>query len=71
MESYGPYTNYPSPPAPAHTVIIKKYDGGTDMNKQKLSSIQNILQEMTDTQFVSGISCMVMQNGREIGRAHV
>ncbi len=65
MESYGPYTNYPSPPAPAHTVIIKKYDGGTDMNKQKLSAIQNILQEMTDTQFVSGISCMVMQNGRE------
>ena len=65
MESYGPYTNYPSPPAPAHTVITKKSDGGTDMNKQKLSAILNILQEMTDTQFVSGISCMVMQNGRE------
>lgn len=35
------------------------------MNKQKLSQLQNILQEMTDTDFVSGVTCMVLQNGRE------
>lgn len=35
------------------------------MNKQKLSQLQNILQEMTDADFVSGATCMVLQNGRE------
>lgn len=35
------------------------------MNKQKLSRLQNILQEMTDENFVSGVSCMVLQNGHE------
>lgn len=35
------------------------------MNKQKLSQLQNILQEMTDAGFVSGVTCMVLQNGRE------
>lgn len=36
------------------------------MNLEKLSKLQTILQEMTDTGFVSGASCMVLQNGREL-----
>ena len=36
------------------------------MNKQKLSKLQNLLQEMTDTRFVSGVNCMVLQGGEEL-----
>ncbi|MDE6749077.1 MAG: beta-lactamase family protein [Lachnospiraceae bacterium] len=35
------------------------------MNKQKLSRLQTLLQEMTDTGFISGVSCMVLQGGEE------
>ncbi|MCM1156231.1 MAG: beta-lactamase family protein [Roseburia sp.] len=35
------------------------------MNRQKLSRLQNILQEMVETQFVSGVTCMVLQGGSE------
>lgn len=36
------------------------------MNLKKLSNLQAILQEMTDTGFVSGANCMVLQNGEEL-----
>lgn len=35
------------------------------MNKEKLSRLQDILNEMTETGFISGVSCMVLQNGEE------
>lgn len=35
------------------------------MNRQKLSRIQELLWEMTETGFVSGASCMVLQGGEE------
>lgn len=35
------------------------------MNKEKLSKLQDILNEMTATGFISGVSCMVLQNGEE------
>lgn len=36
------------------------------MNLEKLSKLNTILQEMTDTGFVSGANCMVLQHGREL-----
>lgn len=35
------------------------------MNKSKLTNIQLLLEEMTATNFISGISCMVLHNGEE------
>lgn len=35
------------------------------MNKQKLSGLQTLLNEMTDTGFIAGVSCMVLQGGEE------
>ena len=35
------------------------------MNRQKLSRIQELLWEMTETGFVSGANCMVFQGGEE------
>lgn len=35
------------------------------MNQQKLSRIQELLWEMTETNFVSGANCMVLQGGEE------
>lgn len=35
------------------------------MNQKKLAQLQNLLQEMTDTGFISGVNCMVIQNGIE------
>lgn len=35
------------------------------MNQKKLTRLQNLLQEMTDTGFISGVNCMVIQNGTE------
>ena len=35
------------------------------MNRDKLRGIQDILKEMTDKAYVSGVSCMVIQNGEE------
>ncbi|MCM1048794.1 MAG: beta-lactamase family protein [Clostridiales bacterium] len=35
------------------------------MNKQKLSILQGLLNEMVDTNFISGVNCMVLQNGEE------
>lgn len=35
------------------------------MNKQKLSKIQELLDEMAESNFISGVNCMVLQNGEE------
>lgn len=35
------------------------------MNLEKLGRLQDIMQEMTDRGFVSGVSCMVIQHGEE------
>ena len=35
------------------------------MNQNKLEQLQVLLQEMVDTKFISGVSCMVLQNGKE------
>lgn len=35
------------------------------INKERLSRLQALLQEMVSTHFVSGVSCMVLQNGEE------
>ncbi|MDD6812729.1 MAG: serine hydrolase [Lachnospiraceae bacterium] len=35
------------------------------MNQKKLERLQELLQEMVATGFISGVSCMVLQNGRE------
>lgn len=35
------------------------------MNQDKLNGIQEIMQEMTDKEYVSGVSCMVIQHGEE------
>ena len=35
------------------------------MNQGKLTRLSNILQEMTEAHFVSGVTCMVIQNGEE------
>lgn len=35
------------------------------MNQKKLGQLQTLLQEMVDTKFISGVSCMVLQNGEE------
>ena len=35
------------------------------MNRDKLKGIQDIMQEMTDKEYVSGVSCMVIQHGEE------
>lgn len=35
------------------------------MNQQKLSRVQDLLWEMTETGFVSGVNCMVWQGGQE------
>lgn len=35
------------------------------MKQQKLSRLQELLWEMTETSFVSGVNCMVMQGGQE------
>ena len=37
------------------------------MNRDKLKGIQGIVQEMTDREYVSGVSCMVIQRGEEQG----
>lgn len=36
------------------------------LNENKLSRLQNVLEEMVDARFVSGSSCMVLQQGREL-----
>lgn len=36
------------------------------MNQNKLVQLQTILQEMVDTKFISGVSCMVLQDGKEL-----
>lgn len=35
------------------------------LNQTKLARIADLLQEMVETQFVTGINCMVLQNGQE------
>ena len=35
------------------------------MNRDKLNGIQAIMQEMTDREYVSGVSCLVIQHGEE------
>lgn len=35
------------------------------MNQEKLTQLSNTLQEMTQAHFVSGVTCMVIQNGEE------
>ena len=35
------------------------------MNRDKLKEIHEIMQEMTDKEYVSGVSCMVIQHGEE------
>lgn len=35
------------------------------MNQQKLSHLQDLLWEMTETGFVSGVNCMLLQGGQE------
>lgn len=35
------------------------------MNQGKLTRVSNVLQEMVDVQYVSGVTCMVIQNGEE------
>ena len=39
--------------------------GGLRMDRNKLKRIQEILQVMTDRQYVSGVSCMVVKDGEE------
>ena len=36
------------------------------LNIKRLERLQNILAEMVEAQFVSGSSCMVLQQGREV-----
>lgn len=37
------------------------------MQQERLNKVQEILQEMVDTDFVSGVNCVVFQNGKEQG----
>lgn len=36
------------------------------MDKERLSGIQEIVEEMVDTSFVAGVSCMVLEHGKEM-----